>query len=70
MTDQEEKSPADGVEIIGKIEAHYVKVDEPEPGFLVQLKGQTTTMSAFMTDANMAKLIEWCAAALKPAVAS
>lgn len=62
MTEEVKNEP---VEIIGMVQAHYVKVDEPEPGFLIQLKGEASTMSAFMTDEAMVRLMEWVSTTLK-----
>lgn len=61
-TDEKQNEP---VQIIGMVHAKWLKVDEPEPGFLVQLEGETTSMSTFMTNEAMVKLMEWASAQLK-----
>jgi hypothetical protein len=58
MADEAKQEPAT-IEITGTVNCHFVRVDQPEPGFLIQMQGQATSMSAFMTDAAMAGLIKW-----------
>jgi hypothetical protein len=55
----------DDIEITGVVNAKWVKVDQPEPGFLVQLEGEKMTMTTYMTDDAVVQLIGWLAHELK-----
>jgi hypothetical protein len=57
------------VEITGMVNAKWVRVEQPEPGFLVELAGEKQTMTTFMTDEAMINLIGWCAHELKDKIA-